>query len=102
MVSEEVSVTPNFEEQGTLNLQTHQLNESPTVRLDFDREHTILSIDRPKPAKMDTDRSIPRISERRGGPLFCTPSIWGSCQPKPSSMGTWSRFSSFKPYCSWT
>jgi len=30
---------------------------------------TMLSMDRPRPAKMESDRSMPRMSERRGGPL---------------------------------
>jgi hypothetical protein len=85
------------------NLQTRQLNELPKSQSsDSNREYTILSIDRPKPAKMDNDRSIPRISERRGGPLLCGPLICGSCQPNPSSIGTCSRFSSFKSYGSCT
>jgi hypothetical protein len=79
----------NFEEQGMSSLQTRPLNELPKVSHPISNgEYTILSIDRPKPAKMDIDRSIPRISERRGGPLLCGPFICGSCQPNPSSIGT--------------
>jgi len=55
--------------------------------------HTMLSMERPNPAKMERDRSIPRMSERRGGPLGCSPSMFGSCQPNPTSMGIWSRSS---------
>ena len=63
---------------------------------------TILSMERPRPAKIDRDRSMPRMSESKGGPLGCRPSISGLCQPKSSSMGICSRVSSWRCCCGWT